>query len=74
MMDTGSHYRREYKGIKLDPYRIAKIYGMQGGPREQIAKKCLRFTDKGQGEQQVVNEIRTALDRWQEMLEEDADG
>lgn len=69
--DAGAHYRREYRGIKLDPYRIAKIYAMQGGPREQIMKKCLRFTDKGQTEQQVVNEIRTALNRWQEMLEED---
>lgn len=51
--------------------RIAKVYEMQGGPREQIMKKCLRFTDKGQTEQQVVNEIRSALDRWQQMLDED---
>lgn len=69
--DTGSHYRREYRGMKLDPYRIAAIYAMQGGPREQIMKKCLRFTDKGQTEHQVVAEIRTALARWEEMLEED---
>lgn len=65
------HYRHEYKGIKLDPYRIANIYNMNGGPREQIMKKCLRFTDKGQTEQQVINEIRSALDRWQQMLDED---
>lgn len=66
-----AHYSHEYRGIKLDPYRIAKIYNMDGGPREQIMKKTLRFTDKGQTEQQVVNEIRSALDRWQQMLDED---
>ena len=70
--NTSSHYRHSYKGIKLDPYRIARVYDMRGGPREQIMKKCLRFTDKGQTEQQVVNEIRDALDRWQAMLDEDA--
>ena len=66
------HYRRyHYRGIKLDPYRIARIYDMRGGPREQIMKKCLRFTDKGQTEEQVEAEIRSALDRWREMLQED---
>lgn len=72
--DVSAHYQREYKGVLLDPYRIAAVYGMKGGPREQIMKKCLRFTDKGQTEQQVIDEIRSALERWQEMLEEDADG
>jgi len=72
--DVSAHYQREYKGVLLDPYRIAKVWGMRGGPREQIMKKCLRFTDKGQSEQQVVDEIRSALERWQEMIEEDADG
>lgn len=67
-----AHYSHMYKGIKLDPYRIAKIYNMQGGPREQIMKKTLRFTDKGQTEQQVVDEIRSALNRWQSMLDEDS--
>lgn len=69
--DVAKHYKHQYKGIKLDPYRIAKVYEMQGGPREQIMKKCLRFTDKGQTEQQVVNEIRSALNRWQAMIDED---
>ena len=74
MQKPDSHYSHQYKGIKLDPYRIAWIYRMQGGPREQIMKKCLRFTDKGQTEQQVVDEIRSALNRWQAMLDEDGEG
>ena len=69
--DTSAHYDKRYKGIKLDPYRIAAVYCMRGGPREQIMKKCLRFTDKGQTEQQVVAEISDALQRWKDMLEED---
>ena len=71
--EVSKHYRHSYKGVKLDPYRIASVYEMNGGPREQILKKVLRFTDKGHSEQQVVNEIRSALDRWQQMLDEDAD-
>jgi pantothenate kinase-related protein Tda10 len=69
--DVNAHYQRVYKGILLDPYRIALVWDMRGGPREQIMKKCLRFTEKGQTEQEVVNEIRSALNRWQAMLEED---
>ena len=68
-----SHYQHQYKGIKLDPYRIAKIYNMQGGPREQIMKKCLRFTDKDQTERQVLGEIKKAVIRWEQILEEDGE-
>ena len=72
--DPAAHYQgHQYKGVKLDPYRIAQVYELHGGPREQILKKCLRFTSKGQSEQEVINEIRSALDRWQEMVEEDHD-
>ena len=69
---VNAHYQRRYKSVLLDPYRIALIWDMRGGPREQIMKKCLRFTEKGQTEQEVVNEIRSALNRWQAMLDEDA--
>ena len=69
--DPAKHYSREYRGIKLDPYRVARVYKMQGGPREQIMKKCLRFTDKGQTEREVLNEIKSAMARWEQMLDED---
>lgn len=71
---TPSYYNYEYKGIKLDPYRICQIYGVGGGPREQIIKKCLRFNNKGHDPLQVIKEIRQALDRWEEMLGEDTKG
>ena len=69
--DPAAHYQNHYKGVKLDPYRIADIYQIPAGPRWQILKKTLRGTSKGQSEQEVINEIRSALDRWQEMVEED---
>lgn len=84
--DTGAHYRyghtvaltqadieRGLVDVKLDPYRIARIYDLGGGPREHIVKKALRGTGKGGSEQQLINELRDALDRWEEMLGEDAD-
>lgn len=72
--DTGKHYRYEYQGVKLDPYRICQVYGIGGGPREQIIKKCLRGTKKGGDMLTVISEIRTALDRWEEMVMEDTGG
>lgn len=83
--DTGAHYRYEhrvaltaedvargYVDVKLDPYRIADIYDLGGGPREHIVKKGLRGTSKGTTERRLVKELRDALDRWEEMLDENS--
>lgn len=72
-IDTGAHYRKEYKGVKLDPYRVAAIYGLTGGPREHALKKLLRGTEKGDSPLKVIREVRDALDRWEEMLVEDGE-
>lgn len=69
--DKGKHYRYSFRGVKLDPYRIGKVYSLGGGPREHILKKCLRGTDKGHTERQVIDEIQACLDRWKEMVLED---
>lgn len=82
--DTGAHYRYEYRAnvtqgdadrgyvsVKLDPYRICSIYETGGGPREHIVKKALRGTRKGDTERGLIKQLRDALDRWEEMLEED---
>lgn len=82
--DTGAHYRHEYRAkvtqadadrgyvsVKLDPYRICDIYQTGGGPREHIVKKALRGTRKGDTEAQLIKQMRDALDRWEEMLQED---
>lgn len=83
--DPAAHYKRAvlrvairdadisrgYVEVSLDPYRVAQVHDMRGGPREQILKKCLRFTSKGDSEDKVIADIRSALDRWEEMREED---
>lgn len=83
-VDTGRHYRyvhrvavtqedavRGFVEVKLDPYRIADIYDLGGGPREHVVKKGLRGTTKGDSERDLVRQLRDALDRWDEMLDED---
>lgn len=82
--DTGAHYRYAYHAkitdedvargfvqVNLDPYRIADIYNLGGGPREHIVKKGLRGTGKGSSERQLIKELRDALNRWEQMLIED---
>lgn len=63
---------RGYTEARLDPYRVCDVYRTGGGPREQMIKKLLRWTDKGQSEEQVIGEIESALTRWKEMRKEDA--
>jgi len=71
-LDKPQHYQYQYKGIKLDPYRICEVYNVGGGAREQIIKKGLRWTNKGDSERQVLKEIMQACERRLEMLDEDA--
>lgn len=81
---TAKHYQKHYHviltendkanghvEILLDPYRIADIYQVGGGAREQILKKALRYTDKGHSEEEVLREIISAAERRLEMLRED---
>ncbi len=60
-----------YVDILLDPYRVCDIYKTGGGPREQIVKKGLRWTDKGHTEEKVLKEIISAAQRGLDMIEED---
>ena len=82
--DPGSHYRytyrqkvtaedleRGYVDVKFDPYRVCDIYKIGGGPREHIVKKGLRGPDKGHTERELIGELQSCLDRWEEMLNED---
>ena len=45
--DAGAHYRYSFKGINLDPFRIAKIYGMTDFCMMTILKKCLCAGNRG---------------------------
>jgi hypothetical protein len=69
--DKGAHYRYSFKGVKFDPYRVCKLYGIEGGPREHMTKKLLRGSGKGHSEEDLIKELQCCLDRWKEMIEED---
>ena len=71
-MDTGQHYRYEYKGVKLDPFRIAKIYGLTSFAMQTILKKCLCAGNRGHNDyRQDLEDIICAAQREIEMLDED---
>jgi len=57
--------------VKLDPYRICDALNLGGGAREQIVKKGIRWTSKGDSERKVIKEIMQACERRLEMLDED---
>lgn len=70
--DPGAHYRYEYRGIKLDPFRIAHIYGMTDNALFTILKKCLRAGRGGHKNlRQDLLDIINAAQRRLEMLDED---
>jgi len=73
---TPDYYHKIYKGVKLDPYRICKIYDVNGGPREHITKKMLRGINKDDGintELDLIKVVEGQLRRWKEMIKEDAE-
>ena len=70
---TPADKKAGFVSIKFDPYRIADVLDIGGGAREQIMKKSLRWTTKGDSEEKVILEIMSACKRRLEMLEEDGE-
>jgi hypothetical protein len=70
--DAGAHYRIQYKGFNLDPFRIAKIYGMTSFPMMTILKKVLCAGNRGhKNYEQDLKDIICAVQRELEMIKED---
>ena len=71
-VDEGQHYRYEYKGIKLDPARICKIYHQSDLLLGAIVKKALCAGKRGQKSfEQDLKDIICAAERRLEMIKED---
>ena len=71
--DLGSHYRNEFKGVKVDVYRVLQIFEVTDPVAQHIVKKLLRGTKKGHDEITVWNEVFQACERKKEMIEEEKD-
>ena len=71
-VDLGAHYRYSFKGLKLDPYRILKLYDITDPAHQHAVKKLLRAgRGKAKGLRQDIFEVQMTLTRWLEMLDED---
>jgi len=72
--DQGAHYRYTYKGIKLDPARICKIYGQNDLLLGAIVKKALCAGNRGHKNfAEDLKDIICAAERRLEMMMEDYD-
>ena len=70
--DTGTHYRKEYKGIKLDPARICKIYDVRNMVQASMVKKTLCAGARGHKDLLLdIDDIICGARRWKEMIIED---
>jgi len=70
--DPGAHYRHEFKGVKLDPFRIAYAYMMKSFAMMTILKKCLCAGNRGHKDYKTdLLDIISAAQREIEILEED---
>lgn len=68
---TPKYYNYQYKGIKLDPYRIAEVYGIISHPQFHALKKILRaHTENHKPLDQNIDEAISALMRWKEIIQE----
>lgn len=69
---TDKHYDFTYKGVKLDPYRIFKVYGITEPAQQHAIKKLLRAGKKaGNPVIREIDEAILSLQRWREMVIED---
>lgn len=69
--DLGSHYRHSFKGHKIDVYRVLEIFKVTDPVAQHIVKKLLRGEKKGHTMDFVWNEVKQAVERKFEMIEED---
>jgi hypothetical protein len=70
--DKGKHYRYSYKGINLDPFRIARIYEVDSFAMMTVLKKCLCAGERGHKDyKEDLLDIINACERELEMINED---
>ena len=69
--DLGSHYRHSFMGYNMDVYRVLEIFKVTCPVAQHIIKKLLRGEGKGHTMDFVWNEVKQAVERKFEMMEED---
>ena len=69
--DTGAHYRNFYRGIQLDPFRLARVLNLDAA-QFTVLKKITRGGDGGyKSSKQDWLDVIGAAERAIEMIDED---
>lgn len=71
--DLAKHYKYSYKGIKIDPYRILKLYGITDPAQQHAIKKLLRAGNSVKNLEQDITEVIMTLQRMLEIIKEDGE-
>lgn len=71
MEDKGKHYRFEFDGVKMDPYRILHTYEITHPAQQHAVKKLLRAGQSIKSLEQDIDEVIMTLERWKEMIKEE---
>jgi hypothetical protein len=70
--DNAAPYRVTVGGVKLDPYRVLDAYRITHPAQQHAIKKLLRAGRSHKGLDEDIVEVIQTLERWREMLAEDA--
>lgn len=57
-------------GIRIDPYRVAELFGIDSPPVQHALKKLLRFGRSHKDRPTDIREAIASLQRWQEIQQE----
>ena len=71
-MTESKHYSITHKGLRLDPYRILLAWGITHPAQQHAVKKLLRAGRSVKALEDDIGEVIEALERWLEMIQEDA--
>jgi hypothetical protein len=72
---TPNYYNKEIGGVRVDPYRLALIYGITDHALFHAWKKIMRAGNKpGNKKRKEIKEAVQALQRWLEIQDEDEKG
>src|SRR5690554_2375307 len=71
-MSADKHYSYDFKGVRLDPYRILDVYGITHPAQQHAIKKLLRAGRSVKTTRQDVEEVIMTLERWIQMMGEES--
>lgn len=67
----GEYYEFDYKGVRIDPYRILLQYKITHPAHQHALKKLLRAGRSIKSQVTAIDEVIASLQRWKQMIVED---